>query len=342
MRFVGAPFAGAAVDRAGERLVLASGMGIVAVSSAMAGLAQSFWQLLLLRGVGGIGSAMFTVSAAALLLRVVAPQQRARASGAFTSGFLIGGITGPLFGGLLTSVSYRLPFFVYAATLLLAGAIGLVYLSHARLQAREQQVGTDEPPTSLRQALRSSAYRAAVVNSFATGWGLFGLRMSLLPLFVVEGLDLGAEWVGYGLLVSTLAQGVLLVPAGRVSDLHGRKGSFVGGAVLVTASFVILAAWETPASYLLSMVMVGVGSAFLGTSSTAVVGDVIEGRGGRPISVYQMAGDAGAVMGPIVAGALSDSLSYAAAFAASALVSGIGVALAAVMPETLRRSHPAG
>jgi MFS family permease len=340
MRFVSAPFAGTAVDRAGERLVLATGMGIVATSSALAGLAQSFWQLLLLRGAGGIGSAMFTVSAAALLLRVVEPQQRARATGAFQSGFLVGGITGPLFGGLLTGISYRLPFFVYAATLVLAGGIGLVYLSQSRLQEREARVGTDEPPTPLLTAVRSSAYRAAVVNSFATGWGLFGLRMSLLPLFVVEGLDLGPAWVGYGLLASTLAQGVMLVPAGRVSDLRGRKGALVGGAAMVTASFVLLAAVENPASYLLAMVLFGIGSAFLGTSSTAVVGDVIGGRGGKAISVYQMASDLGAVIGPVVGGLLSDSFSFAAAFAASAGVSLLGVVLAALMPETLRDRRP--
>ena len=341
MRFVSSPFAGWLVNRSGERIVLATGMGIVATSSAMAGLAGSFWQLLILRGAGGIGSAMFSVSAAALLLRVVEPQQRARASGAFQSGFLIGGISGPLFGGLLTSISYRLPFFVYAATLVVAGAIGLVFLSGSRLHEREQKVGTLEPPTSVMTALRSRAYIAAVANNFATGWGLFGLRMSLLPLFVVEGLGLGPGWVGVGLLVSTLTQGVMLIPAGRLADLRGRRGALTLGAVMITVSFVILAAIEQPWAYLLAMATFGVGSAFLGTASTAVVGDVIHGRGGTAISVFQMASDLGAVVGPLMAGWLSDMSSYSMAFAASAGVAGVGVVLAATMPETLRRTGEA-
>ncbi|MFZ0324754.1 MAG: MFS transporter, partial [Actinomycetes bacterium] len=317
--------------------VLATGMGIVATSSALAGLAGSFWQLLILRGAGGIGSAMFSVSAAALLLRVVEPQQRARASGAFQSGFLIGGITGPLFGGLLTGISYRLPFFVYAATLLMAGAIGLIFLSGTRLHEREERAGTLEPPTPLRTALRSRAYIAAVVNNFSTGWGLFGLRMSLLPLFVVEGLGLGPSWVGVGLLVSTLAQGLMLIPAGRLADLRGRRPALTLGAVMVTSSFVLLAAIEQPWAYLSAMAMFGVGSAFLGTSSVAVVGDVIGGRGGLAISTFQMSSDLGAVVGPLVGGLLSDVSSYSLAFAATAGVAGVGAALAATMPETLRR-----
>ena len=108
VRFVSAPPSGWLVDRFGERLVLASGLAIVAVSSLLAGLAESYVQLLLLRGVGGFGSAMFTVSSLGLLLRVVEPEQRGQASGAFQGGFLLGGVAGPAVGGLVTGISIRL------------------------------------------------------------------------------------------------------------------------------------------------------------------------------------------------------------------------------------------
>ena len=79
MRLVSALGGGRLVDLFGERVVLASGLAIVAVSSLLAGLAQTYAQLLILRGVGGVGSAMFSVSAVTLLLRVVRPDQRGRA-----------------------------------------------------------------------------------------------------------------------------------------------------------------------------------------------------------------------------------------------------------------------
>src|SRR5581483_10466359 len=94
-RLVSAPLAGRLVNKLGERLVMATGIGIVAVSSALAGLSQSYAELITLRGFGGIGSAMFSVSALSLLLRSVTPAQRGRASGLFSGGFLIGGISGP-------------------------------------------------------------------------------------------------------------------------------------------------------------------------------------------------------------------------------------------------------
>ena len=64
VRFVSAPVAGRLVNRLGERVVLAAGIGIVGISSLLAGLSGSYAQLVVLRGVGGFGSAMFTVSAA--------------------------------------------------------------------------------------------------------------------------------------------------------------------------------------------------------------------------------------------------------------------------------------
>src|SRR5438552_12520026 len=63
MRVVGALPAGRLVDRFGEHRVMAIGIALVAVSSVLAGFSGSFAQLIVLRGVGGFGSAMFSVSA---------------------------------------------------------------------------------------------------------------------------------------------------------------------------------------------------------------------------------------------------------------------------------------
>ena len=90
MRLISSPGAGAAINRIGERRVLAAGLAIVAVSSLAAGFSQSYVQLIVMRGLGGVGSSMFTVSAMALLLRTVGPDLRGRATGpirrAFSSG----------------------------------------------------------------------------------------------------------------------------------------------------------------------------------------------------------------------------------------------------------------
>jgi MFS family permease len=88
-------------------------------------------------------------------------------------------------------------------------------------------------------------------------------------------------------------------------------------------------------------VMFGVGSAFLGTVPAAVVGDVMRGRGGRVVAVFQMASDLGAILGPLVAGLLVQSLAYPWAWSVTACVLLAGVLMALRMPETLVLEEPA-
>jgi MFS transporter, DHA1 family, multidrug resistance protein len=337
VRFVSAPLAGRMVNRLGERWVLATGIGIVGVSSLLAGLAGNYAQLIILRGIGGLGSAMFTVSSFALLLRVVAPNQRGRAAGTYQTGFLLGGIAGPAFGGPLTAWSLRAPFFVYAATLLVAGTVAMLFLAHTALREHEAVAGTaDVAPTSLGTAVRSSAYRAAVANNFAVGWAIFGVRSSLIPLFVVEGLRLSPSWTGIGLVLSAVVQALVLIPAGRQVDTRGRRPFLRAGAAVVMAAGIAMALAGGPPLFLVAMALYGTGSAFLGVSSAATVGDVIGGRGGTPVAAFQMASDAGAFLGPLVAGLLADAASFEVAFLATAAVSGLALATTLVMPETRR------
>jgi MFS family permease len=342
VRFVSAPFAGRLVNRVGERVVLSAGIGIVGVSSLLAGLSNSYSQLLVLRGIGGFGSAMFTVSSFALLLRVVAPNQRGRAAGTYQTGFLLGAIAGPAFGGPLTAWSLRAPFFVYAFTLLAAGTVATVFLARTALREHEVVAGTaDHAPTPLGTALRSSAYRAAVANNFAVGWAVFGVRSSLVPLFVVEGLRLGPSWTGAGLAISAVVQALVLIPAGRLVDERGRRPFLRAGAAFGLAAGLAMALAGSAPLFLLGMALYGTGSAMLGVSSAAIVGDVIGGRGGTPVATFQMASDAGAFLGPLVAGALADAASFQVAFLATAAVSALAFATTLVMPETQRMQRHA-
>lgn len=350
MRFVSALAGGRLVDVFGERVILATGIGIVAVSTGLAGLSQSYEQLLLLRGLGGIGSAMFTVAASALLFRVVSASSRGRATGLFQSGFLIGGLLGPLMGGFLTDYSLRLPFFVYAVSLIAAGGIGAVFLRSARSRpstasGSQQRLG-EEPAeskdpvvsTSLAEAWSHGGYRAAVIVNFAIGWSFFGIRVSLVPLFVTEALHESPVWTGVGFLYSSIAQVALLTVAGRVVDRRGRRPAMIAGSLTAAVSLALLAATTSLPLYVVAMTAMGAGGAFVGTAPGAVVGDVMRGRGGKVVAVFQMASDAGAIIGPLAAGWLADAASFQTAFAVCAAVMLLASISAVRMEETLVRT----
>ncbi|MGI8679834.1 MAG: MFS transporter [Jatrophihabitans sp.] len=334
MRLLMAPFVGRLVNRFGERLLLATGIGVVAVSSLLAGFAQSYWQLLVLRGAGGVGSIMFSVSAASLLVRVTPDHQRGRAQGVWAGSFLIGMIAGPAVGTIAT-FSLRAPFFLYAGTLVVAGAIGLGALRKSELAARQS---VRDAPITLAIALRSRAYLAALAASFAGDFALVGARSSILPQFVTDDLHLGAGWAYAAFLVISVVSGALLLPVGRVADTRGRRPVIVVGLLIGAAGFVLLPTLPFAVGLLAAAVLLGVAGAADSVAPGAIMGDVVAGRGGTVVAVFQMSGDLGAVLGPVVAGWVADGAGYGAAFAVSATVCALPILAVAISPETLRRA----
>lgn len=344
-RLVFAPASGRLVTMLGERRVYLTGITIVAMSTGACAFAGNYWQLLLFRSLGGFGSTMFTVSAIALLIRLTPAPLRGRASGLWSTGFLTGSVAGPLFGGGLLTISLRAPFLVYAALLLVVVLFVWWFLRHSTLAAAVAETSAE---FTLRSALRHRSYVAALGSSFANGWAVFGVRVSLVPLFVEEILHRDGAFAGTALAVFAAGNVAMLMVSGRLADSWGRKPLVLGGLVVSAAGTVWVGFTDDVAWFMVATVVAGLGAGVLSPPLQATVADVIgsRGRGGPALATFQMAADMGAVLGPIAAGLLADNLSYTAAFA----VTGSLCALAALAwlpaPETLPspeeepRHHP--
>ncbi|MET1043213.1 MAG: MFS transporter [Microbacteriaceae bacterium] len=330
MRLVVTPFCGRLIDRIGERTILAIGIGIVAVSSGLVGLATDYAQVLVLRGAGGIGSALFTVSAITLLLGSASATQRGRAMSLYQGGFLIGGMAGPAVGGLLATISLRAPFFFYAGTLLIAGLIGLLLLQPARPRTARDAAPL---PIPLREVLRDVRFRAACLANFAQGWGTMGVRTALIPVLVVELLHETATFTGVAFAVAAVAQALALAPAGRFVDRVGRRPALVGAFAVAGGLLLAIPFVHSSAALIVLLALYGAAAAFMGPATAASVGDAAGPRNARPVAIYSAFSDAGAIAGPLVAGALLDAFSYPAAFASATVFMLIAALYALRMPR---------
>lgn len=335
-RLVFAPAGGRLIARVGERPIYLAGLLIVAASSAGTAFAHSYWQLLVYRGLGGIGSVMFTVSAVALIVRLAPPAIRARVSSAYASAFLIGGVGGPVVGGLLGGLGLRVPFLAYAAALLLAAAIVFFFLQSASLRPKEGAPVL--PVMRVRDGWADTAYRAAVASGFANGWANFGVRNAILPLFAVAVIADDPRVAGFALAVFAAGNALGITFTGRTSDRVGRKPYIIGGLVvsgLATAATGL--ATNLPVLLALSVVA-GIGAGTLNPAQQATLADVVgrERNGGPALAAFQMSADTGAIIGPVVAGLLVDRGSFGLAFAATGAVT-----LLAVLPWLRgRETHP--
>jgi len=337
MRVAGALPAGRLVDRFGEHVVMAAGIAVVAVSSLLAGFSQSYVQLLVLRGAGGVGSAMFSVSAQTLLLVSVPAQQRGRASGLFSGGFLVGGISGPALGGLVAAWSLRAPFLIYGGLLAVPALIAAVGLR----DAPGRRAAGQRPArllAALGYALRNSAYRAAALANLADGFSAMGVRSAIVPLFVRDVLHRSAVWTGIGFLVFAATNAAMLWPGGWAADTLGRRPVIIAGCVGSAAGLVMLAFLPGLWGYLAALAVAGLGSGLLDVAPSAMIGDILPPGGGSLVASYQMAGDTGSVTGPVAAGFLVDTASYTAAFGLAAGMLGLAAVLGLFAPETRSRT----
>lgn len=326
VRVVFAPLSGRLVGWWGELPVLCAGLVIVGASSAACAFSTDFAQLLAFRAAGGVGSTFFTVSSDLMLIGVSHPAILGRASAAWSGAFLLGGVAGPVIGAALSPLGLRVPFLAYGGALVV-----VVLLSAARLRGCGGREGGRErrlPMTTFRDACQARPFRAALAGNFLEGWTDHGLRLVLVPLVVTETFGRTAGWSGVALAAFAAGTATSLPAGGWLADHRGRRlPGLLGSAVLgVTAVFL---GWSTSITELLVVAAVsGVGTGLITPPANAAVGDLVsEGDpdhgAGSAMAGYQMTGDVGAVLGPLVVGAVADLGGNVMAFSTAAVVAGV-------------------
>lgn len=314
MRLVFAPVGGLLIGRLGERPIYVAGLLIVAASTAACAFAQDYWQLLIFRGLGGVGSVMFTVASMALVIRLAPPKSRGRVSGAYAGAFLIGNVCGPVLGGLLAGFGLRVPFLAYAAALVVAAVVVQTRLSH--VPAGQRSKDGKLPELTFTEALQLGPYRAVLASSFANGWATFGVRMATVPLFATAALGAGAGAAGLALAVFAAGNAVALTFSGRLTDSIGRKPLILAGLVVTGLATGSIGLTHTLPWFLAASILAGVGAGMLGPAQQAATADIIgqDRSGGRALAAFQMTSDIGAIVGPILTGIVAVQLGYGWAF----------------------------
>jgi MFS transporter, DHA1 family, tetracycline resistance protein len=335
-RLLFAPMGGRFVARLGERPVYLTGLAILSVSTAGCGFAVEYWQLLVLRVLAGVGSTLFTVSAMSMLIGFAPETMRGRATGMWSTGFLLGSIVGPLVGGALLTISLRAAFLVYAVVLVVVVGASALLL---RPRGDHVELATETPPARFRDAFGHSAYRAALVASFANGWAVFGVRIALVPLLVVEVLERSESWAGVALAVFAVGNALTLVVTGRITDRIGRRPPMLVGLAVSAVTTAVLGMIESAPLFLAASLLAGAGSGLVNPPMNAAVADVIGSgaRGGSVLAGFQMAADMGAIVGPVIAGALAEGAGFPAAFAVTGAVALVALVFWIRAPETLVR-----
>lgn len=192
---------GALGDRFGRRRVFVAGVGGFAAGSLLCGLAPTIEALVVARIAQGVGGALLTPGALAILETSFQPEDRAKAIGAWSGLGGIAGALGPFAGGwLVQAASWRLVFLV---NLPIAAVVVAVSVRHVPESRNPEPAGRID----VAGAVAAAASLSGLTYGF-TAWPSLGASPP-----VVAALGVGVAGLGGLVLAEARASSPMLPPS---------------------------------------------------------------------------------------------------------------------------------
>ena len=306
---VGSVPGGYLASRSGVRVTALVGLTLMSVTSVMFALVDATWLLVLVRFVGGFGSALSWVAAFTWLVDRAPEERRAELIGVMISAAVVGALLGPVLGSVAATVGL-LPAF---ASVAVAGVVIAVWAALEPAPASFGDVSLLPALGTLRQPRLLTALWFIGLSPL-----LFSALAVLVPLDLNR-LGWGAAAVGAVFLVSAIFEAFVHPLLGRWSDRSGyRPPVFVG--LLASIGILLLLTWVGN-PWVIGLLVVLAAGAF---NATLVPGTALFSRGTEKAGMDRAVAFAitnfawasgyavGAPLGGFLADLRGDALSYLA------------------------------
>jgi EmrB/QacA subfamily drug resistance transporter len=201
------PIAGKASEQFGRRRIFLGSVVLFTVASLACGLATNIYELIALRVLQSIGGGAFMPAATGIVTEMFG-EERDRALALFTSIFPIGGIVGPVLGGVFTDYwSWRGIFLINVPIGVVLVAIGLRVLPAQRATRSEQfdLPGVGLLASCLLSGMLGMTYLGRADRSVLSVWFIGAIAWSVLSgaAFVRHSRRDAAPVISYHLLTGT-------------------------------------------------------------------------------------------------------------------------------------------
>jgi DHA1 family multidrug resistance protein-like MFS transporter len=351
----------------GRKPILLLGLFGYSLSSLLFGLSTQLWMLYASRALSGVLSAATSATALAYISDSTSDRDRSGGMGMLGAAIGLGLILGPVGGGWLGGSSLSLPFFIAAASSLLALIVAALWLPESLpTEARRgKAIGPSaerlRPMDRLRAAARAMSSPLGLLMGllFLVSFGLANFE-SVYGLYAAQELGYGPERVGTLLavvgLVTTLGKALLVgpltrrwgeVPIVRIS-LAASAAGFVflllatsyPGVLLATGVFIL-------SKTLLRTLILSLASQRTSSGTSDATGVAWTRTRGRPRDTRGVVGQGttmglgnsamnlGRIVGPIWAGALYDvNAGYPYLSGAAIMLVGFVISLLWIAPRT--------
>ncbi len=165
----------------------------------------------------------------------------------------------------------------------------------------------------IKSADRTTALIILTIASFLTPFTASAVNIAL-PSIAAE-FNLDAVTLGWVSTAYLLATAIVLVPAGRWADIHGRKLVFLAGAVVFGLTSFLIALAPTAAILIALRVLQGAGGAMISATAVAILIAVYPPQEkGRVLGINTAAVYVGLSLGPTIGGILTQQFGWHSVF----------------------------
>jgi predicted MFS family arabinose efflux permease len=309
----GAVPSGLLAVRVGVRPTVLGGLGIIVVTSAAFGLADSAWVLYVARFGQGVGSALAWTGGLAWLVAAAPRERRGELIGIAMGAAVAGALLGPVLGGIASLTGPALAFGAVAAT-----GVGLAAWAWTTPAFRPA-----EEPQPVRALLAAFRERRVVSGFWLVSLAAFllGVASVVAPL-ELDDLGWGALGISAAFLISAGIEAAMNPLIGRWSDRQGRFAPVRAGLVAAAALSLLLPWIEGRWAYIVVVTAAVVTYGVNWVPGTALLSDGAEAAGldqGFGFAILNVAwapaNVVGAVLGGVLAGTAGGSSAYVLAAA---------------------------
>ncbi len=178
---------------------------------------------------------------------------------------------------------------------------------------------------------------ATTISSFTTPF--MGSSVNVALPMIARDYAMSALALSWVVSAFLLAAASMLLPIGRLADIHGRKSFFIAGSLLFAASSVLCLAAGSTGVFIAFRALQGVGGAMIFSAGTAMlVAAYPPEKRGSVLGINIAAVYIGLTVGPFIGGLLTEHIGWEAIFIFNTVL-GLGAALAGA--KTPKEEKPA-
>lgn len=336
--------AGQLADRVGRRPVLVAGWLVGLPVPLLLIWAPSWGWVIAANALLGVNQGLCWSATVIMKIDLVGPARRGLAMGLNeAAGYVAVSLAALVTGYLASAHGLRpAPFYPGFAFAAMGLALSVGWVRDTRAHAALEGAGLARPhlvPVGIAEVLRQTSWRdlrlltanqAGLVNNLNDGvvWGL-------VPI-VLAARGLSLEQLATVAALYPFLWGLGQLGTGALSDRWGRKWLIASGMAIQAVGITLFAVGSGYEAWLAASALLGIGTALVYPTLLAAVSDVAPPSWrASAVGVYRLWRDSGYVVGALIAGALADAFTPAAAICAvAALTLASGIVVAAAMRET--------